>query len=213
MVKVISKITEAEARIHAHVCGDGSIYTYTCKRSPADLRTHLRKNISRKLYCVKYCNSEPVLLDCFEKDIKNVYSLKTSFSRNEHLIRAKWVYIRLRELGAGNSKNWFVSDKILNSNSIILKEWLKAFFDDEGHVDIKSNYITLNSVNLNGLKQVKLLLQSLGIENVTIKGPYFYKQFYSYRLKILKRDLKKFQQKIGFNHPKKIIQLAKLLNS
>jgi len=32
MLKEITELTAAEARIVAHVCGDGCIYSYSCKR-------------------------------------------------------------------------------------------------------------------------------------------------------------------------------------
>jgi hypothetical protein len=212
MVKEILELTEAEVRIVAHICGDGCLYSYTCKRTPSDIKTHFRKNQLRKVYSIKYCNTEKTLLNNFEKDVKSVYGLKTFFYRNEHQLRAKWVYERLKSFGAGKSKEWFIADEIMTAKKTILKEWLKAFFDDEAYVDIRNFRICLNSVNLNGLEQIQELLRKFNINDTKILGPYHYKQFYSYRLRLLGKDVERFRVYIGFNHPKKIEELEELLD-
>lgn len=212
MVKEIEGITYKEARIHANICGDGCLYICLCKRPPSDLQNHRRKNIYRNFYCIKYSNNEISLLNRFADDVKSVYGLKSYLSRNEHLIKAKWVYDRLKYLGAGKSKEWFIGKEIFDADNNVIKEWLMAFFDDEGHVDIANNYLTLNSVNLDGLKQIKLLLNKVGIVNITVKGPYYYKGFFSYRLKVLSKDLHKFNELVGFSHPKKVRELQELIS-
>lgn len=211
MVKEIKELTEAEARIHANICGDGWLYTYRVKRSPGELKNHPRNNIYKIKYSIQYCNTEKLLLDRFSEDVKNIYNLRANASGIYRSIKGKWVYERLKHLGAGKSREWFVGEELLNANSSIISEWLKAFFDDEGHVDVESNYITLNSVNFSGLKQVQELLRKIGIVNTSLKGPYYYKQFHSYRLKILSKDIEKFSVLVGFYHPKKSAELAKLL--
>ena len=39
----LDSVSEREARIHAHVCGDGGLYTAFVRRSSKDLIAHPRK--------------------------------------------------------------------------------------------------------------------------------------------------------------------------
>jgi len=202
-----------EARIVAHICGDGSLGAYKVKRPPADLRTHKRKNIFREVCFMSYCNNEKYLLDLFVNDVKKVYGLKAYYKNNNSVqFTGKWVYERVKKFGAGQSFDWFISDEIMFAKKEIVKEWLRAFFDDEAHVELRKFRITLNSVNLTGLKQVKELLKRMRIMNTTIHGPYFTRNFPIYRLSILKEDVERYQVYVGFSHKKKINDLEELLD-
>jgi len=204
-------ISEAEARIVAHVCGDGCIFSYLTKRYLGPLSPP-RRNMTKMEYGISYCNGEQLLLNSFVEDVKNVYARKAyKTKRNEVGVKAKWLYRRLKGFGAGKSADWFISDEILNAKKSIIREWLKAFFDDEAFVELSKFRISVNSVNSKGLKQIQGLLKKMGIERTTINGPYHYKQFRSYRLSVLKDDVERFQVYIGFNHPKKVLELEELL--
>ena len=206
------KLGAAEARIVAHVCGDGFLCKYKSKQSKKYLLVHPRKNIYRNLYEVGYCNTCSKLLDDFSNDLKKVYGLKAHLQKwNIVYIKAKWVFERIALLGGGDSRNWFVSDAIVNANNSIIAAWLKAFFDDEAHVDIQRSRICVNSVNKIGLLQVQQLLKKIGICGTKFYGPYYYKDFFSYRLTIFKNSLKEYELKVGFLHPKKIKDLKSIL--
>ncbi|MDO8537890.1 MAG: LAGLIDADG family homing endonuclease [archaeon] len=199
-------ISPEEARIHAHICGDGCLTISKGRRFGKYLlkyKNPYKKRI-RVYYTARYSNKDKDLLNKFSEDAKIAYSVKAIKSTEWELyLSAKWIYERLKNMGAGKSHEWFIHDSILNSDQMVISEWLKAFFDDEGHVDIESGYITLNSVNKNGLIQVSQMLEKIGITNYSIKGPYFYKQFSSYRLKILSKSLNDFYKKVGFySNPK-----------
>lgn|GEM_PF-1142449 len=200
-----AQISKEEANIVAHICGDGYLSSYLIKRTKADLLVHPRKNIYRRIYLVGYCNTSEVLLSGFKESVLKVYGLKTQFQKGNTLtFAAKWVYERLQSFGTGRSHDWFISDKILGSNKEVLVEWLKAFFDDESHVDLSRKRICINSVNECGLQQVQYLLTKLGITSTKFYGPYYYKECKFYRLTIFKKSLEEYAKLVGFNHPDKI---------
>jgi hypothetical protein len=206
------KISLAEARLVAHICGDGSLGAYKLKRGPSDLRNHKRKNPYREVRFINYSNNEKELLASFIKDVKDVYGLK-AYPKNNNSVQftGKWVFDRLKKFGAGQSFDWFISKEIMDAEKQIIKEWLRAFFDDESHVELIKFRITLNSVNLGGLMQVQELLKKMKISKTTIHGPYFTRGFPIYRLSILKADVERYQVYVGFNHQKKINDLNELL--
>ena len=75
-----------------------------------------------------------------------------------------------------------------------------------------TRYVAIDSINLNGLKQISLILDEFGISNRIIEVRY--KDNISYRLKISRRDnLIKFNELIGFNHPLKKKKLNEAIKS
>lgn len=205
-------LSRAEIRIHAHVCADGCLYKSRSRRSHKDLLKHPRKNIWRNIFHVVYVNNEACLLDQFSQDVFEAYGRKPVKSRkNEIEVQAKWILDRLSYLGAGKSHEWFISEEIMCSKKGLIIEWLRAFFDDEAYVDKFCNNITLNVVNKQGLKQIQNLFNRLGIHETSLTGPYFYKKYYTYRLKVLKSGLVKFHKIIGFTHNKKKTALETLI--
>ncbi len=205
-------ISEAEARIVAHICGDGCICSYDTKRFVGKYDPP-RKNLIRKEYSISYCNTEESLLDSFCKDMFAVYGRKAYKSkRNDVCLRAKWIYQRLKRFGVGKSREWFIADKIFSGEKPIIKQWLIAFFDDEAHVDLRTFRIVVNSVNQKGLRQIQQLLKKMRITKTSFKDPYLYKKSKIYRLSILKEDVERFRVYVGFNHPKKVRDLEELLD-
>lgn len=78
-------------------------------------------------------------------------------------------------------------------------EWLKAFFDCEAYVG--NNHIRVQSVNKYGLKQVKMLLEELGIESKMYKYERKNKNWNTnHILSINRRMMAKFLNTVGFNH-------------
>lgn len=207
-----AELSAAEVRLIAHICGDGSIGCYKVKRSPSDLKNRKRKNIYRDICFMSYCNYEKLLLDTFVIDVKEVYGLKAYYKNNNSVqFTGKWVFDRLKKFGAGQSFDWFISNELMCAEKPIIKEWLKAFFDDEAYVELSKYRITLNCVNLNGLKQIQELLKKMRIHKTTIHGPYYTRGFPIYRLCILKEDVERYKVYIGFSHPKKVNDLDELL--
>ncbi len=205
-------LSKEEARLIAHISADGSIYTYNAKRSPSDLKNHKRKNIFRVIYGIDYYNTQKYLLEQFIKDVKKAYGIRAYKKNNDSVhFSGKWIFERAKKLGAGKSFDWFISDEILNAKKEISREWIKAFFDDEAHVELRNFTIVVNSVNKKGLKQIRILLKRFNIKKVSITGPYYTRKFPIYRLIILKEDVERYKVYIGFYHKKKINDLNELL--
>lgn len=183
------------ARIVAHICADGYVSISKQKRCKKELEKHPRNNVIRKKYSVRYVNMEPVVV----------------LRRHEYEISGLGVYKILILLGAGKSREWFISDYIFASTNICKIEWLKAFYDDESHVSVENKLIVLNCVNNVGLKQIQLLLFEFGIKS-KFYGPYHYKQYSIYRLTIRRNSILKYSEVIGFNHPEKRDALNQIIN-
>ena len=95
-------------------------------------------------------------------------------------------------------------------NETLKIEWLKSFFDGEGHVSNRD--IRLQSVNEKGLRQVKQLLSDIGIESRFYKYERKNRNWNTnYILSIIKKDYRKmYLNKIGFNHEIKLSKLKQL---
>ena len=120
------------ARIHAHLCGDGSLYTSRKKRSKKELFAHPRKNLIRKLWFTNYTNTNEVLVKQFISDVKNVLKRKVvKVQKFGYEVQNKWVFELFRKLGVLNSHSWYIPCEILSASNDVKIEWLKAFFDDE----------------------------------------------------------------------------------
>lgn len=194
-----------EERVHAHICGDG--YTYITRQR--------YKNNYIKGYSIRYSNSCELLRNLFKEDLKNAYNRIgiNCYSNNEIEIRAKWIFNRLRSLGALGSHLWFIPSTILNSNNKIIQNWLNAFFDDEATVEVPNppkdyhRRITIKCCNKKGILQVSKLLQKINI-NPTITA----NSDRTWYLRITGfENLKNFKEKVNFNHPIKKEKLSNLL--
>jgi len=206
------EITPAFARIHAHICGDGCIYKVRTNRSKKELIQHPRKNTVRNRFHIRYFNNDISLLKQFIKDVHTVFNRRCCLNlKNNYIdVQGKWLYDIFKFLGAGKSHEWFISDKILSSSNEVIIEWIKSFFDDEVYVPLKRRCIEVGSVNKKGLNQIKKLLFSLGIISI-IHGPYWYKGFFSYRLYIDSKNVRKYHELVGFTSLKKKRRLDNLL--
>ena len=206
------KITPEFARLHAHICADGYIYSGKSKRSQNELIAHPRRNLIRNRFYVRYVNMEETLKNQFEEDIMSVFGRKSQWLKKLEIgVCGKWIYEIFFNLGALKSHSWFIPKKIRKSRRKVRAEWLKAFFDDESYVSKKQKRIVLNMVNKNGLDQVQLMLGDFGIKS-RLKGPYNYKKYSSYHLTIYKESLLNYWKFIGFNHPKKKKESDGILN-
>lgn len=201
------------ARIVAHISGDGYVGTYNQRRGKNELKVHPRKNTIRKKYYVRYVNTETILVKQFADDIKTEFNRTlVKLRRHEYDISGKRIHSLLTALGAGKSFNWFISEKITQSQDNKVKiEWLKAFFDDEAHVSVSHKRIVLNIVNKKGLEQIQSLLLFFGIKS-SLNGPYFCRNYFSYHLTIYKNSIQRYSDLIGFYHPKKVRCLQEIIN-
>ena len=72
--KIKLEITPEIARIHAHICGDGSFYKTTENRSPATLLNHKRRKIVRTEHVIEYYNEYLELRNEFKEDFKIAFN-------------------------------------------------------------------------------------------------------------------------------------------
>lgn len=194
------KLTIAKARIIAHLIGDGAVYQ------------------SNHDYNMKYEVKDLQLLSSFEKDMLSVYGLKlTKGFKNSGItgkpipfvrLRSKLAYEDLLQYATYNSKDWRIKNWILSSSKNIKREFLKAFFDDEGSIvpQGKKGIIKLYSINKYGLKQVQKILLEFNINSELNSGYGAKRNVYA----LLIKDLKKFYNEIGFNLERKQKKLDKL---
>ncbi len=210
------KISPELARIVAHICGDGYIRKGKQRRTEAELLTHPRKNIFKNKYYVRYVNTEKTLANQFIRDVKKELNrVVIKLRKYEYEVSGKWVYDLVVHLGAGKSREWFISKEIFDAKKNIKIEWLKAFFDDEAHVSTNSKKIILSIINKKGIKQIKRMLSQIGVTS-QLRGPYSYtfrsKKGQKYYLIIPKKEIIKYSTIIGFYHPNKAKALRDIVN-
>lgn len=152
-------VTPALARLHAHVCGDGHLFAYPERDHYGYLRAY-REGYYRTRYGFGYTNLNRTLLQLFMEDVKEVFNLTPRDECVYHrvVVRSKAAWQLLKDLGAGKSRSWSVSPRILNADDTVVAAWLKAFFDDEAHFVPKGG-IRVRSVNRAGLEQVAVMLR------------------------------------------------------
>mgnify|MGYP001560021187 FL=1 len=149
------------ARIHAHLCGDGSVFIYPTKAKDRNLTGG-----------IEYSNKNQKLLDSFRKDFSKLFKVKMKMRKNISVSIRSVTRARdfLDTFGSFSSKEWKIHHSIKNSNSKIKLEWLKAFFEDEAYHEKRYNRLKTKSVNFEGLKEAQEMLSSINI-NSSLTGP------------------------------------------
>lgn len=197
-----------EARIAAHVCGDGWLCSYIEKNS-LQIVNGRRYHRDRRKYEVGYCNTNKALLDQFASDMAKIFNVKPRRKSNEVRVRSKRIFERVKFLGAGNTYEWKIGPTVKNSSKRAKNYWLRAFFDDEATVENnKQKRIRVKSMNFKGLNSVRKMLSELGIHG-RITGPNIDNSWY---LSLSGLEAKKFILKIGFDHTEKKLKSEKLYN-
>ena len=200
-------INQREARIAAHICGDGWLTTYLEKKS-LQIVNGRRYYQKRKRYQIGYCNTREELLKEFEEDLIKQFKVKPQKLKNEIRTKSKRIFERISNLGGGNSRNWFISKEIFSSNEEIKIQWIRAFFDDECTFEEYTGRIRVKSVNKKGLIQIKKLIKILGI-NSNITGQNIDKTYY---LTINRKNFVFFNEKIKLKHKIKKEKIDKFVN-
>ena len=149
------------ARIHAHLCGDGSVCIWKTKEKDRNFTA-----------VVGYYNKNQKLLEKFRKDFSKIFGVKMKMRNNRDVsIRSVRLFKELTDkFGKFSSREWRISKIIKDSSENIKIEWLKAFFEDEAYHEKRYNRLKIKSMNNHGLKDVKDMLDSLEI-NSKITGP------------------------------------------
>jgi len=149
------------ARIHAHLCGDGSVYKYKTKEKDRDFR-----------YCIGYYNKNQRLLDEFREDFNKVFNVKMKMRKEKDVSVSSLRIFKILSEKFGNfgSYNWRIPQIIMKSDNSIKIEWLKAFFNDESYYEVKYNRLKTKSMNYQGLNDVQNMLNLIGIKS-NLTGP------------------------------------------
>ena len=198
ILKNKKQTTHFKARILGFIAGDGCI---------------LSKSNSKR-YTVKFFPDHVSLVKSFEEAFIQVYNKKPKVKKLNNYysieINSKVVVEDLLKEGDFGKLEWGIPLSITRTRDKI--EWLKAFFDSEGHVHKK--YIRVQSVNGKGLIKIKTLLDELQIHSriysYTPKNKNWNK---NYMLTIYRiSDKQRYLDLIGFNHTAKLKKLDKILN-
>jgi hypothetical protein len=200
--KLPIKISKNLMRIISHIMGDGCL-SY--------------KNGSVSL---AYYNQNNILIEKFKDDVRYVFGdigIYENINKSTNFVKlpSPIAYLLLDKINTFNSKTCLVPEFIKKSDKNTKKEFLKSFFDDEGHVcyNPPHRYIELSLCNKNLLNQIKELINELGIETTKVynkqQGKYHVFTFYIKHF----HNLEKFSKNIGFYHDQKLSKLNKLLKS
>ncbi len=162
------KITSELVRIHAHLCGDGGLYKF--KTSEKD-----RNNRAE----IVYFNTNFKLINSFREDMKKLFGVKMSYYPKYSKIRVLSCRIAnfLLSLSEYGTRTWRIPPIIKETSRNLKLEWIKAFAYDEGYLPLDRNCIRIKSMNLNGLLDLKEMLDSINIYS-KLSGPNSDKSYY-----------------------------------
>lgn len=195
--RLIMKFDEDLSAIHGYLCADGYVV-----KNPREQK--------HKYYRICLRNTNTVLLKDFQERFFRKFGVKPIIYRDERCcVHSKQLYFKLTKNWSFYSHEWKLP-KLSKNN---LQYWLRAFFDCDGYVELqpaKSRTVSLDLVNLPGLKQIYQALKRFGMSS-SIKPK---KGGMLWGLTIAgKDDLEKFSKNIGFLHPEKNKKLEEALNS
>ena len=197
-------------KVHAYVSADGMISNWLCKDIHGK-KLRIRKRFSR----VRFYNQNAELIKDYIEAIKiicpHLSYIRHIQHRNEVDIRSQILAKGLLKLGDISTKSWQIPKDLSNRQKRI---WARAFADCDGTVGYYNydRYVSVDSINLKGLKQLVNLLNDLGITSRIQKV--VYKENESYRLRIYRKEnLFRYYKLVGFTHPKKQEKLSQAIQS
>ena len=200
---------EKEIFLASHVSADGWLSKYIEKNCLQIV--HGRKYYKNRMrYTIGYCNNNKVLIELFVRNMFDAFSLKPRYAKNKTqvIFRSKRVYDQLKELGTGDSYNWFIHKSVYKRKRL-MQIWLRSFYDDESTLNGKR--VIVDSVNKNGLRQVSQLLKKLKINHIFREYNFKYKGLIKKRYRITAYNLEQYYNLIGFNNTEKKSKILKLL--
>lgn len=192
------KFDQNLASVHAYLCADGYVI-----RNP-ETQKH-------KYYYIGLRNTNNILLKDFQNKFAKVFDLMPIITNDGRCkIQNKNIFFQLTKDFSYYSGEWTIPQLSLDD----LKCWLRSYFDCDAWVAVqkgKSRVIGLESINKNGLEQIKNSLFKFGIKSSEVKKRKNRNVWYIYVCG--KDDLLKFKESIGFLHPRKNDKLLEAINS
>lgn len=193
--KDFSKMTPEKAYVLGVLCGDGYI-------SVKAMKLEIRKD---EEFIEEFC-----------KCLEEVYGLKYKHRyyglRNSFIVDvpAQIICEDLLKHSEFGVRKWRVPQEILESkNEKIIGCFLRGFYDSEGSVSRPA--ITSSSVNGEGIKQIRDMLQRLGIKT-TLKLNGRKKNYWVLYI-FRKERFRLFQNKVGFIIKRKHNKITEILNT
>ena len=149
------------ARVHAHLCGDGSVCIWETKEKDRKRRA-----------VVGYYNKNQKLLDKFRSDFSKLFGTQMKMRKNREVcVKSIRIFTELKErFGDFSSRKWRIPLEIKEANKEIKLQWMNAFFEDEAYHEKKYNRLKIKSINDKGLGDLKEMLESLNIR-CSLTGP------------------------------------------
>lgn len=179
---------EELVRIHARLCGDGHAAFYETKEKDRNRRA-----------IVVYTNVIEENLEEFRRDMRKIFGVEMYRCKNEIKVKSIRIVEELQEEFIDFScEKWRVDPRIFDLSEAKRFQWLRAFIRDEGHYEPKYNRLRIKSMNKLGLRDVRELMISLGVD-ANITGPNCDNSYY---LNVSKIDDYPKLHKIAKNKPK-----------
>lgn len=199
-------LSNEKAEILGYLCSEGSDNNFLDRYNGYDKRRnryYLRNSLRE---WINFTNMDKTLQSRFIYLMNYVYDYPLKvYNKGSFCIRRKIVVKDLRDYTIFGSRRWNVPKSLFENNFIEqTKFFIRAYLDGDGTVDIKKKAVIVDSVNLKGLKNVNKLFNKFGIKT----------KFYVYksRCRIVSKDVKKYNDIIGFVHPKKNEKMNFILN-
>src|SRR3989344_8162064 len=184
------------AAVHGYLCADGYVV-----RNPSTQK--------HKYYHIGLRNTNGTLLRDFQGRFKAAFGLSPIIGHGRCKISNKSIYHFLAKEYSYCSYEW----RLPQPSKENLRHWLRAFFDCEGWVEnqpAKSRLVGADCCNESGIFSVQKALRRFGVHSEIKKRT----NRMIWRLTVCgKDDLQRFQEYIGFLHPKKKQKLEEAMSS
>jgi len=168
-----------KANIIGLLCSDGNYREYVSRYIEFDKKRNKYYNRVQNKRIMEFANTNILLLQKFQELLNFVYGYKPNiiFSNNRTyrvcIVKKYVIDDILRYVVLGNNK-WYVPKFVMEGNDAVKLGFIQGYFDGDGSIDLnqgKYTRVRFGSINLNGLKQLKKILEDLKME-CSLNGPY-----------------------------------------
>jgi len=158
---------------------------------------------------LRFRDAREDILGCYKNLFKNIFNIDGSISKMKGK-NCYTLYINSKEISEFFKLIMpFVFDYVGKSKKEVVRNFVRGFFDAEGHADKKRDYVGVSQKNGKILKYLQLLLLRLGIRS-TVKFDIGRKKINV--LRIIDKDVKNYLQ-VGFSaRDKQKILLERILD-